>query len=187
MEKRTASTLRPVCGNFLLEHSLNTIPTGSGNEYPLGSPTDSEGKFRTSVQKAPSKACTAGADGPPCLSFPWPVPILGPIPEAFVQLAAQHSRSPSIAGEGADGTCGHACSSNGDCGSDCMCAVPSATEAQTLGVDPVAPPALCLTVASVFGRGLQSLGHGECLCNSTYVAPACHHSRDDIVHVLDSM
>ncbi|KAL8916822.1 MAG: hypothetical protein Q9172_006092 [Xanthocarpia lactea] len=158
------------------------IPTGIGNKYPLGSSTDAKGKTRTDSRgsNAPSAQCAAnlGHDDSRCTS-PWPIDILGPIPKQIQNLALP--QPPSLVGWDSNKVCGNDCSSNNDCGAECLCRLPSVEEAHTFGVDPVAPPALCLDIASVLGRSLETQKGAGCLCNSTYIAPACCHSRDGII------
>ena len=163
----------------------DVIPTGTGNKYPLGSSTDSRSKPRTRIQggNSPSAACAATPGDPSC-SMPWPIDILGPVPEQFSSLGLP--QPPPAAGSPQDKSCGNTCSSNKDCGTDCVCRTPSVAveEAHALGIDPVASPAFCLDIASIFGRSLESRGQVECLCNATYSAPACCQSRDGVIQIL---
>lgn len=160
----------------------NIIPTGNGNKYPLGSSTNAKGKPRTDPRgsNSPSAQCAAnlGHDAPRCTS-PWPTDILGPMPKPIRDLALP--QPPSPVGWEQTKICGNDCSSNNDCGANCLCRFPSVEEAHAFGVDPVAPRALCLDVPSVLGRSLETQKGTGCLCNSTYIAPACCHSRDGIV------
>ncbi|KAI4245265.1 MAG: hypothetical protein L6R40_002622 [Gallowayella cf. fulva] len=157
------------------------IPTGKGSLYPLGSSTDADGNTRRSSRKSnsPTQSCGAdyGHDDPRC-TLPWPTEILGPVPETIKKLPLP-PRPPAVWDKAK--ACGNECSSSSDCGGDCMWRFLSTEEARILGVDPVAPRALCLDMASIFGRSLESQGQVEWLCNATYIAAACCHYKDGIV------
>ena len=161
-----------------------SIPTGTGNKYPLGSSTDSKGKPRTKFQggnNPPSAVCAATENGDSSCSLPWPVDILGPVPKVVASLGLPQP-PPTVVGSSQNRACNNACSSNNDCGANCVCRQPSVMEAHELGVDLVTPlSAMCLDIASLFGRSLESQGQIECLCNATYIAPACCHSRDVVI------
>ncbi|KAL8923192.1 MAG: hypothetical protein Q9208_004755 [Pyrenodesmia sp. 3 TL-2023] len=158
------------------------IPTGKGNNYPLGSSTDAKGKPRTDSRGSnpPAAQCAAnlGHDDSRCTS-PWPIDILGPMPKHIQNLALP--QPPSRVGWDSNKACGNDCSSNNDCGAECLCRLPSVEAAHTFGVDPVAPRALCLDITSVLSRSLETQKGADCLCNSTYIAPACCHSRDGMI------
>ena len=159
----------------------NTISTTKGGRYPMGSSTDENGVILTTYRGGGSgnQRCGANADKQDC-DIPWPVEILGLVPKAVTRAAATQPQAPTI--EASKKVCGNKCSGMKDCGEDCLCRMPSMEEARALGVDPVVPAALCLSLASVFGRELESLEDQiNCLCNATYKAPACCHSRDGIV------
>ena len=148
---------------------------------------------------------TCGADGKQFCPAPWPLAEFGPIPRA-PPYSTDIVRPPT---SGADATndltvCGNRCSGQSDCkaGVDnysCDCAYPNSEDAQTLGLDPVAPPSICLSLASVnFGlstlstlltpRGEETLRDvGEqrapyqCRCNATYTGNECCGSSDGMV------
>ena len=161
------------------------ISIGKGNRYPMGSSTDKNGRPRTTSRggSVRSAECAADPNRPGRCELPWPTDILGPVPAELMKIALR--RQPAAIGSEPNAptadpnrSCGNGCHSNNDCGTDCLCRMPSILEAKALGVDPVAPRALCLDVASVFGRSLESQGQIGCLCNATYIAPECCHSRD---------
>ena len=155
---------------------------GTGNRYPMGSSTDAKGKTRTSARGGNQRAAECADTQAPTetCAIPWPFEILGPVPKELLKFSPP--KPPAIAGWDANKACGNQCSGNGDCGSDCLCRRPSVEEAKTLGVDPVVPLAMCLDIGSVFGRSLEGQVSIECLCNTTYIASECCHSRDGIVH-----
>ena len=161
----------------------NSISTTKGSRYPMGSSTDENGVILTTYKGSGSgnQRCAANADKQGC-DIPWPVEILGPVPKAVMRAAATQPQAPTIQAWETKKLCGNKCSGMEDCGEDCLCRMPSTEEARALGVDPIVPAALCLGLASVFGRELGSLEEQvDCLCNATYIAPACCHSRDGIV------
>lgn len=163
---------------WLIEKNLPpiTMLIGSGNLYPLGSSTDAKGKTRTDSRSgnAPTVECAATVDE--SCSLPWPIEILGPVPKKLINLLPP--KPPATVGWEPAKVCGNDCTSNTDCGTDCLCRIPSTEEAKSLGIDPIAPPALCMDISSIFGRSLESQEQTACLCNSTYIAPACCHSRN---------
>ncbi|KAG6985282.1 hypothetical protein G7Y79_00131g102040 [Physcia stellaris] len=96
-------------------------------------------------------AGTCGADGKQFCPAPWPKE-LGAIPRAppfSTQIL------PPAPGQRKDMTvCGNMCESNKDCSSSldfyaCDCAYPTAEDARVLGLDPVAPPSVCLALDRV--------------------------------------
>ena len=139
---------------FLLERLPpgDVMPVGSGNLYPMGSSTDSKGKPRAGYQpgSGPSTACSTNASDLGCI-VPWPTELLGPVPGQVLALGTLKPAPPGTAILPEGKMCGNACSTTGDCGLDCICRVPSVDEAHALGVDPIAPTSLCLTLASIFG------------------------------------
>lgn len=126
------------------------LSTGTGNPFPMGSSTDAIGRPRTSSKggNAPSVECAASPDSSKTCALPWPVEILGPVPKELLKLSPP---KPPMVGWESERKCGNSCSSNNDCGSDCLCRIPSVEEAKILGVDPVVPRALCLDIGSIFG------------------------------------
>lgn len=151
----------------------------------MGSSTDNNGRIRTTARggNVRSAECAANPNDPGKCEMPWPTDILGPVPAEVMKIAlrgqpAAIGSEPNAPTADPNRSCGNGCLSNNDCGTDCLCRIPSIFEAKALGVDPVAPRALCLDVASIFGRSLESQGQIGCLCNATYIAPECCHSRD---------
>ena len=84
-----------------------------------------------------------------------------------------------------------------DCGSSdfmksCSCAIPSPADSRTLGLDIIAPVAVCLLLATTTvttplnGRSVpqyvdERVMSYQCLCNSTYTSNECCGSRDELV------
>ena len=162
----------------------NSVATNRGSKYPMGSSTDANGIIRTKYRggTSTSQRCAATPDEPGSCEIPWPVEILGPVPNAVKRLPPSQPQSPAVEAWSQKGTCGNKCSGMRDCGEGCLCRMPSMEEVRASGVDPVMPAALCLGLGSVFGRDLGILEEQvECLCNATYVAPACCHSRDGVI------
>ena len=163
----------------------NFIAIGQVSQFPIGSSTDNEGNIRTTYRggNVRSAECAVKPNRPGECELPWPTDILGPVPAELMKLALR-GKSPPIGSEpnapiaDPNRSCGNGCTGNNECGANCLCRMPSKVEAKVLGVDPVAPRALCLDVASVFGRSLEGQGQIGCLCNATYTASECCRSRD---------
>ena len=130
-----------------------------------------------------SAECAANPNRPGECKLPWPTDILGPVPAEVMKLVLR-GKPPAIESEphapvaDPNRSCGNGCTGNDECGIDCLCRIPSIVEAKALGVDPVALRALCLNVASIFGRSLEGQEQVGCLCNTTHIAPECCQSRD---------
>lgn len=164
----------------------NLIATTKGSKYPMGSSTDSNGITRTRYKggAGTNQRCAANPDKPGRCEVPWPVEILGPVPKAVksVPLPPSRPQSPAVEAWDQKKVCGTKCSGMRDCGENCVYRMPSMEEVRASGADPVMLAALCLGLGSVFGRELGSLEKQvECLCNATYIAPACCHSKDGMV------
>ena len=156
---------------------------GRGNRNPLGSSTDARGRSKTSASggNQPAAQCTADLDSPDTCSIPWRIDIMGPVPDSIAKLTPPLPLSPD---GNTNQQCGNRCDSNANCGSDCLCKIPSVEEAQALGLDPIPAIAICITLASVFGRSLdEPSGQVECLCNATYISAECCHTRDGLVQI----
>ncbi len=147
---------------------------------------------------------TCGADGKQFCPAPWPLTEFGPIPRA-PPYSTEMVRPPSAGA--ANGTndltvCGNRCSGPGDCKASvdnysCDCAFPNSEDAQALGLDPVAPPSICLALkmvtfgfltVSLTGRDEKAPGYVDrqgvpyqCRCNSTYIGNKCCGSKDGMV------
>lgn len=150
-------------------------------------------------------AGTCGADSKQFCPAPWPLAEFGPIPRA-PPYSTEIVR-PATAGANATKdltVCGNRCSGQSDCKVSvddygCDCAFPNSEDAQTLGLDPVSPPSICLSLdmvnfgflsVSLIGRGEETLRHvGEqgapyrCRCNATYTGNECCGSSDGMVWV----
>lgn len=155
-----------------------------GNRNPLGSSTDAKGNIKTSAAgtNQPVTQCAANATIPGTCTIPWRTDIMGPMPDPVAELALPQPPAPNW---DQNKQCGDNCESNSDYGSDYLCKIPSTQEAHSLVVDPVAAAALCIGLASVFGRFLDHYkAQVECLCNATYTAPECCQSRNGMVHII---
>ena len=100
--------------------------------------------------------------------------------------------------------CGNKCQGPQDCrasdtATSCFCAVPGPRDAKNLGLDPIFPPAVCLILnaaVAAINSGLTGKrevdqaalyvdgeGHpARCLCNATYISPACCGSQHGMIH-----
>ena len=175
--------LIPMWDEILARMPADSLSITKGNRNPLGSSTDAKGNIKTSASgtNQPAAQCVANATNPGTCTIPWLTDIMGPIPDRVAELAHPQPPAPNW---DQNKQCGNKCESNSDCGSDCLCRIPSTQEAHSLGVDPVASAALCLSLASVFGRSLDHhKAPVECLCNATYTAPECCQSRDGMVQI----
>ena len=146
--------LIPMWDHMLKKFSHTGLLITKGNRNPLGSSTDVIGNIKTSSSggNLPETQCAAGSawnllNAKTC-SIPWPTEIMGPVPVSVAKLTPPQ---PLSSDWNPNKQCGNRCDSNSDCGSDCLCKVPSPEEAHSLGVDPVAAITICITFASVFG------------------------------------
>ena len=147
---------------------------------------------------------TCGADGKQFCKAPWPEAELGSVPRAPPYSTEIALPPPTdLKGKGNLTVCGNKCTGQSDCsatvaGYACDCAIPSPDDARQLGLDPVAPPSICLSLdAAVFGmaswlvgrdvrtsRGLGQRGFEyRCRCNATYTGSECCGSRDGIMYL----
>lgn len=195
---------------FLRNHQL--IAHGNGAmDYGKRRPLDT-GVYQRIAQVFPPRAGaapyasgTCGVDGKQFCPAPWPEAQLGPIPRAPPFSTEIVLASPDAAGKKNLTVCGNKCSGQSDCspaqdGYACDCALPNVEDAQVLGLDPVAPPSICLSLGLLaFGfvsrhkSGLQGRdGVGsiyvdeggvpyQCRCNATYTGHECCGSRDGMV------
>lgn len=155
-----------------------------------------------------STAGGCGEDGKQFCPGPWPFDELGPVPRAppgsseiFPPVAAHDGGEK----EGSLTVCGGRCTGNRECASSgldlyaCDCAYPNEGDARMLGLDPVAPPSICLALekgafglrSGLVGRRDRGLGVGrytdangipyQCRCNATYTANECCGKRDGII------
>ena len=156
-----------------------------------------------------SSAGKCGADGRQFCPEPWPLEEFGPVPRAPPYSS---EILPPVGPPAVDGTkdltvCGNRCASNRECSSvldfyACDCAYPNEGDARALGLDPVAPPSICLAlnkvafglVSGLVGRdgdGIEKLGRYvdeegtpyRCRCNATYTGTECCGKRDGMVWV----
>ncbi|MCJ1277055.1 hypothetical protein MMC21_004864 [Puttea exsequens] len=193
---------RPKAGlNTTYWHWIRGHPITAGRfgDLKYSSGTDQSGQ-NSLVQILPkqsgpgSSPGSSGTCGPSGKDFcPQAFPSdLGPVPRAPAYV------SDVVKDESSDLTvCGSKCSSNQDCHStlsadECVCAYPNSYEAQTLGLDPVLPPAVCLALAiATFKSNLPKRGgyinvdsNGEprrCRCNATFTDNACCGSKTGMV------
>ena len=191
---------------FLRNHVLIYQPDGAidyGKHGPLVSSIFQRlGRVLSPRAGASSNASgTCGADGRQFCPSPWPEVQLGPVPRA-PPFSSEIVLPPAPdAGQKKNLTiCGNQCSGQSDCsttahGYDCDCAVPNTEDAHQLGLDPVAPPSICLSLdLMAFGKsflhGRDERGNDgqarermpyQCRCNATYTGSECCGSRDGMV------
>ena len=100
-------------------------------------------------------ADTCGADGKQFCPSPWPVAELGPIPRAPPYSTEIVQPSAIVGGQVVKDrnltVCGIKCNGPKDCSLSmdtygCDCAFPNAEDAHWLGLDPVSPPSVCLSL-----------------------------------------
>ena len=117
----------------------------------------------------------------------WDYKAWGPAPTAPVgasDIIKPQAPNPNIT------VCGNKCHKPSDCGStsaeyNCSCAIPTMTDIRTLGLDPVAPVAICIALfvssmksGRLHGRNVPSytdyfqMPH-TCVCNATHVSDEC--------------
>ena len=186
---------------FLRNHEL--VLHGDGSmDYGRRGPLD-QGIYNRIASVLPPQtgagggnaAGTCGADGKQFCLAPWPLAEFGPIPRA--PPYSTEISPPQAPGNLA--VCGNKCSGPKDCAPTfgfyaCDCAFPNAEDAQVLGLDPVAPPSICLALDNVnFGLHSSLIHRDEpryvdeegvpyqCRCNTTYVGNECCGSRDGLV------
>ena len=128
---------------------------------------------------SPSGSC--GASGKEFCPLAWDASVYGEVPRAppdttdIVKPAAPSTN---------ETVCGNRCDSPADCASpdgteySCNCAFPSSDDAKTLGLDPVAPIAICLALfsSSLKGNSLggkRGLGSTPSYVNSRGVPHTC--------------
>lgn len=177
---------------FVKGHEMAHNSNGSYTYQQTGSQA-SEGQVLPPQNRLGTPAGSCGTDGRQFCSVPWPTNILGPIPQS-----PPHSTEIEHAFDSKDmTTCGNTCKGPQDCGSkdpdaDCFCALPSPDDAHRLGLDPIASPFVCLSLA--LGISIGGLGRRDvkryvdqkgweyrCPCNETFVAPECCGVRDGMV------
>jgi len=169
---------------FVKNHELSHNSDGSYTYQKTGSQA-SEGQVLPPQNRLGSPAGSCGADGKQFCSAPWPTAVLGPIPQSpLYSTEVDH-----VSGSGNMTVCGNTCNGPRDCGSqdadtDCFCALPSPDDAYRLGLDPVASPFVCLSLASSIvvgglgGRDVKRYVNDRgweyvCPCNGTFAAPKC--------------
>lgn len=172
--------------------TFEEVGSGKGN----GEGSAGSGQAGTSLglvlprqRGAKPAAGSCGHDHKQFCPEPWPVDVLGPVPRAPPD-ATLVWKAPGDGGTNLT-QCGSRCQGPKDCGSGdgsgedgCFCALPSPQDSRKLGLDPVAPVAVCLALVhaaisgGIAGRGVERFvdERGEqyrCLCNETYVSPEC--------------
>lgn len=181
---------------------------GSVDLKPVGSLQQGQGTHlgmqqvlppqRQDAPRSPSGTC--GATHDEFCPKAWDTAAWGPIPLGPPNVTDIVQPSPPK--PGVMSVCGSTCTSPSDCGTTenqfhCSCAFPSVNDAHLLGLDPVAPVAVCiaLVASAVVGKGYRKgLGGRDlggyvdergmaysCRCNETVVLDACCESRSGIV------
>ncbi|KAG7005472.1 hypothetical protein G7Y79_00019g046520 [Physcia stellaris] len=161
---------------FLRNHAL--ILRGSGSiDYGERGPLDT-GVFQKLATvlparsgNAPYASGTCGADARQFCPSQWPEAEFGPIPRAppftsDIVLPPSPKKDLTI--------CGNKCTGQSDCsttrnGYECDCALPNVEDARVLGLDPVAPPSICLSLALLAFGGKASSLHGRDGVGAGYV------------------
>lgn len=198
-----ADVFNSVLWNIVAGQSFAQHGDGS---VTLGATDSQQGEMQILPPQPPSNrlsptppAGTCGPDGKQFCPATWPTDLLGPIPRAPPNATLIVADANPPASSRNFTTCGQYCSAPSDCGpgdaeDDCFCAIPSAQDAKTLGLDPVAPVSVCLVLAlaitGISGRDDSSSryldGRGEpyqCPCNVTYISNECCGKRDGMVWV----
>lgn len=203
--------------SFVHGHALSLRPGGAIVVQQESGPVPPGGQRETLVlpsQHGPGSASgTCGASGTEFCPQAWPQEIYGDIPRVppdttdIVRPEAPSNKKM---------VCGNTCTGTSDCSSrgkqfECSCALPSVTDARILGLDPVAPVAVCLALfASTMQRHSpngkrtlldqkQSIDHElsgmyaqptfvdsrglphTCKCNATFISDACCVSTNRLV------
>ena len=197
---------------FLTDLQLGLQDDGSVNLEPSGSSEQGQGANTETQQVLPpqrpgttnSRSGTCGANLDEFCPKAWDTAAWGPIPNEPPNVTNIVKLYPPKAG--VMGVCGNNCTGPSDCGTtkdqySCSCAFPSPSDAHLLGLDPVAPIAICIALfasavdgkGSEIGKGLGGRGLHEyvdergvpysCRCNETMVLDACCESSDGMVWV----
>ena len=169
-------------------HSFLAMPDGS--YYLVG--TGSKGNpSRVQILPPPPprgsapRSGTCGPNGTDFCPSAWDEETLGPVP--LVPPNTTDIIAPAQKGNST--ICGNACQGPSDCGSTgsqyrCSCAFPSLDDSRKLGLDPVAPVAVCLALFSVSvqsnlgGRDVPAVVDARgvphtCRCNETVTGVEC--------------
>ena len=148
------------------------------------------------------QAGRCGSDRRQFCHSPWP---FGPIPYSPPNMT--NVNKPDSSKNTNLTVCGNKCNGPQDCArsngiEDCFCAVPSFDDARTLGLDPVAPVAVCLVLLKVISNnalsnihvGTRDLGFKYvdvsgtkyvCRCNATFDAHECCDSTDGMIWLAE--
>ena len=177
--------------------SVGLKPSGSGQQQQTSDkgtqvlPPQQQG-----ASDSPSGTCGANRDE--FCPKAWDTMAWGPVPHAPPNVTDIVKPVPPK--NGSIGVCGNKCSGPSDCSTtehqySCSCAFPSASDAHSLGLDPVTPIAICI---ALFSSALHGSGNGlggrnlpryvdsqgvphNCRCNETTVADSCCRSSKAIV------
>lgn len=156
-------------------------------------PPNKSGKSGGSLKK---QCVVAGINY--CEMVPWPAEILGPLPNETWSETIEEEISSDIP------MCGLECNgpSSTTCpgassDSDCKCILLPSVLASTFGLDPIAPPALCLVRTAVVAMLSQAVRPSSrlngrstehrlledipCVCNGTYASVGCCDNSDGLV------
>ena len=130
---------------------------------------------------------TCGVGGTNFCPLDWNFNAWGPVPT--VPVGATDIIKPEVPSTNIS-VCGNKCHGSSDCGSidhqySCSCAIPTQRDIRTLGLDPVAPVAICIALFassmnsnSLNGRNVPrftdytGISH-TCRCNATFIADDC--------------
>ena len=175
---------------------------GSITVEEVGAGTSSEGQSLGEVlprqvgANPPAGHC--GHDHKQFCAEAWPIDVFGAVPRSPPDATNVWKDAGEKAGDLTQ--CGSRCEKPQDCrgggatgGYGCFCALPSLEDIRKLGLDPVAPVAVCLALMYKVNKGLsgrdveryvdQEGQNYRCLCNATLVAEECCGARDGMVYL----
>ena len=130
---------------------------------------------------------TCGPSGTQFCPLDWDYKAWGPTPDA--PFGASDIIKPEAPNTNIT-VCGNRCRQPSDCGStsdkySCSCAIPTMTDIRTLGLDPIAPVAICIALFASSMKSNSLIGRNAprytdyfqtphtCVCNATHVSDEC--------------
>ena len=185
-----------------MAQQLSQQKDGSITLEEVGAGSSSEGQSIGQVlprqQGSKPAAGSCGHDHKQFCPEPWPANILGPVPRSPPGATNVWKGPGETVGKLTQ--CGSRCSKPQDCGDGsgsgkdgCFCALPSPQDSHKLGLDPIAPVAVCLGLIFQINKGIAGRDvskfvdeRGEayrCLCNATFNAEECCGARNGMVHL----
>ena len=202
-----------VQGHELAYRTSGAMYIQATGPVPKGQPRETQVLPPQNGAGSPSGTC--GVSGREFCPRKWDEAVYGAVPRippGVTDIVKPPPSNPNST------VCGNRCNSITDCGSSdaagfsCSCALPSVPDAKKLGLDPVAPIAICLALFTsslktgplggkrdILGEGVDTGsfmnmrsvpayvdGRGvpyTCKCNETFTADACCKPRNGIVHL----